>query len=146
MHENLTISLDTNIEIYNDKNELLYQTKNTLTNLGKANIHSLLTSTAHINKLGLSPITSTLAPELQTIEGFNLFDITDSYFTYSSGDLILNFICNIKQSELQTLTSVNRLGLCINGDVLFSVANTGALSVGSSSISILYQVRLKITN
>ena len=144
MHEKLTISLDTNIEIYNDKNELLCQTKNTLTTLGKAHIHSLLTSTAHINKIGLAPTTSTLAPELQTIEGFTLFDIIDSYFTYSSGDLLLNFICNIKQSELQSLTSINRLGLCINGDVLFTVANTGALSVGSSSISILYMIRLKI--
>ena len=144
MYEKLTISLDTNIEIYNDKNELLCQTKNTLTNLGKAYIHSLLTSTAHINKIGLAPTTSTLAPELQTIEGFTLFDITDSYFTYSSGDLLLNFICNIKQSELQGLTSINRLGLCINGDVLFSVANSGALSVGSTSISILYMIRLKI--
>ena len=146
MHEKLTISLDTNIEIYNDKNELLYQTHNTLTNLGKANIHSLLTSTAHINKLGLSPTTSTLAPELQTIEGFTLFDITDSYFTYSSGDLILNFATNIKQADLQPLTSINRLGLCINSDVLFTVASSGSLSVGSSSISILYQIRLKITN
>lgn len=144
MQENITLTLDTNIEIYNDKKELLCQTKNTLTNLGKANIHSLLTSTAHINKLGLSPITSTLAPELQTIDGFTVFDITDSYFTYSSGDLLLNFVTNIKQSEIQTLTSVNRLGLCINGDVLFSVANTGALSVGSSSISILYMIRIKI--
>ena len=146
MHEKLTISLDTNIEIYNDKNELLYQTHNTLTNLGKANIHSLLTSTAHINKLGLSPTTSTLAPELQTIEGFTLFDITDSYFTYSSGDLIMNFATNIKQADLQPLTSINRLGLCINSDVLFTVASSGSLSVGSSSISILYQIRLKITN
>ena len=146
MHEKLTISLDTNIEIYNDKNELLYQTHNTLTSLGKANIHSLLTSTAHINKLGVSPITSTLAPELQTIEGFTLFDITDSYFTYSSGDLIMNFATNIKQADLQPLTSINRLGLCINSDVLFTVASSGSLSVGSSSISILYQIRLKITN
>ena len=146
MHEKLTISLDTNIEIYNDKNELLCQTKNTLTNLGKANIHSLFTSTAHINKLGLSPTTSTLAPELQTIDGFTVFDITDSYFTYSSGDLIMNFVTNIKQADLQRLTSVNRLGLCIGDSVLFTVANTGALSIGSSSISILYQVRLKITN
>ena len=144
MHEKLTISLDTNIEIYNDKNELLCQTHNTLTSLGKANIHSLLTSTAHINKLGLSPTTSTLAPELQTIEGFTLFDITDSYFTYSSGNLILNFICNIKQADLNGLSSVNRLGLCINDTVLFTVASTGALSVGSSSISILYMIRLKI--
>ena len=144
MHEKLTISLDTNIEIYNDKNELLYQTHNTLTTLGKANIHSLLTSTAHINKLGLSPTTSTLAQELQTIDGFTLFDITDSYFTYSSGDLLLNFVTNIKQADLQPLTSINRLGLCVGGNVLFSVANTGSLSVGSSSISILYQVRLHI--
>ena len=144
MHEKLTISLDTNIEIYNDKNELLCQTKNTLTTLGKANIHSLLTSTAHINKLGVSPTTSTLAPELQTIEGFTLFDITDSYFTYSSGDLIMNFICNIKQADLNGLSSVNRLGLCVGDNVLFTVASTGSLSVGSSSISILYQVRLHI--
>ena len=146
MHEKLTISLDTNIEIYNDKKELLCKTHNTLTSLGKANIHSLLTSTAHINKLGVSPITSTLAPELQTIEGFTLFDITDSYFTYSSGDLIMNFATNIKQADLQPLTSINRLGLCINSDVLFTVASSGSLSVGSSSISILYQIRLKITN
>lgn len=144
MHEKLTIALDTNIEIYNDKNELLCQTKNTLTNLGKANIHSLLTSTAHINKLGLSQTTSTLAPELQTVDGFTLFDITDSYFTYSSGDLMLNFVTNIKQADLQGLVSINRLGLCIGDSVLFSVAPTGALSVGSSSISILYQIRLKI--
>ena len=144
MQEKLTISLDTNIEIYNDKNELLCQTKNTLTNLGKANVHSLLTSTAHINKLGLCPTTSTLAPELQTIEGFILFDITDSYFTYSSGDLLLNYITNIKQSDLQGLTGINRLGLCINDNILFTVASTGALSVGASSLSILYQIRLKI--
>ena len=146
MHEKLTISLDTNIEIYNDKNELLCQTHNTLTSLGKANIHSLLTSTAHINKLGLSPLISTLAPELQTIEGFTLFDLSDTYFTYSSADLILNFICNIKQADLQGLVSINRLGLCINDSVLFTVSNTGALSIGASSISVLYQVRLKITN
>ena len=143
-HSPTNISLSTNIEIYeNDK--LLYTTHNTLTRQGKAILHKLLTTTASINKLALSYLQGDITEDTTMFSDAVLYDITNTYFTTSSatGQLIFNFEVNIPNPTIgQTLY---RLGLAVGDTILFSVANAGGIGVGGNPLTILYQIRLRIT-
>ena len=139
METNLYLS--TNIEVYQD-NKLICQTKNTLTNSGKGAIHKLLTTTASINKLALSYLTSTQTIDTPMYKDAVLKEIDNTYFTFSGGDIIMNF-----ETEISGLTAgqIQRLGLAVGDNLLFTTANTGGISVSNTPIFVLYQIRLGIT-
>ena len=135
------LHLSTNIEIYQD-NKLICHTHNTLTNSGKGAIHKLLTSTASINKLALSYLTSTQTVDTPMYPDAVLKEIDNTYFTFSGGDIIMNF-----EAEISGLTAgqIQRLGLAVGDNLLFTTANTGGISVSNTPIFVLYQIRLGIT-
>jgi len=135
------LHLSTNIEIYQD-NKLICHTHNTLTNSGKGAIHKLLTSTASINKLALSYLTSKQTVDTPMYPDAVFKEIDNTYFTFSGGDIIMNF-----EVEISGLTAgqIQRLGLAVGGNLLFTTANTGGISVSNTPLFILYQIRLGIT-
>ena len=135
------LHLNTNIEIYQD-GKLICQTKNTLTNSGKGAIHKLLTSTASINKLALSYLASKQTTDTQMYPDAVLKEIDNTYFTFSGGDIVMNF-----ETEISGLTAgqIQTLGLAVEDNLLFTTANTGGISVGNTPIIVLYQIRLGIT-
>ena len=135
------LHLNTNILIYQD-GQLLCQTENTLTNIGKGLIHKLLTSTASINKLALSYLASTQTVDTPMYPDAVLKEIDNTYFTFSGGDIIMNF-----EAEISGLTTgqIQRLGLAVGDNLLFTTANTGGISISNTPLFILYQIRLAIT-
>ena len=143
-HSQINISLSTNIEIY-ENNKLLYTTHNTITRLGKANIHRLFTTTASINKLALSYLKGNVTEDATMFNDANLYDITNTYFTTSStaGQIIMNFEANIPGPP--SGKSLYRLGLAIGDEVLFTVANAGGIGVGGNPLTVLYQIKLLLT-
>ena len=118
------LHLSTNIEIYQD-NKLICHTHNILTSSGKGAIHKLLTSTASINKLALSYLTSKQTIDTPMYPDAVLKEIDNTYFTFSGGDIIMNF-----ETEISGLTAgqIQRLGLAVGNNLLFTTANTGVLS------------------
>ena len=135
------LHLSTNIEIYQD-NKLICHTHNTLTNSGKGAIHKLLTSTASINKLALSYLASKQTIDTPMYPDAVLKEIDNTYFTFSGGDIIMNF-----ETEISGLTAghIQRLGLAVGDNLLFTTADTGGISVSNTPIFVLYQIRLGIT-
>lgn len=134
-------NLNTTIQIYQD-GQLLCQTHNTLTNVGKGLIHKLLTSTMSINKLALSYLTSAQTTDTTMYSDAIITDIDNSYATLSGGNIVINF-----ETEVSGLTAgqINRLGLAVGSDFLVTTANTGGISISNTPLFILYQVRLAIT-
>ena len=143
-HSPTNISLSTNIEIYeNDK--LIYTTHNTITRQGRASLHKLLTSTASINKMALSYLQGDITEDATMFTDAVLYDITNTYYTTSSatGQLIFNFEVNIPNPTIGK--TLYRLGLAVGDKVLFTVANAGGVGVGGNPLTVLYQIRLLIT-
>ena len=56
--------------------------------------------------------------------------------------IIMNF-----ETEISGLTAgqIQRLGLAVGDNLLFTTANTGGISVSNTPIFVLYQIRLGIT-
>lgn len=134
-------NLNTTIQIYQD-GQLLCQTENTLTNIGKGLIHKLLTSTMSINKLALSYLTSVQTTDTTMYSDAIITDIDNSYSTLSGGNIVINF-----ETEVSGLSAgqINRLGLAVGSDFLVTTANTGGISISNTPLFILYQIRLAIT-
>ena len=146
MHQHLqsstNLQLSTDIFIYQN-GELLCHTHNKLTRAGKFSIHKLLTTTANINKIALSYLQGTVTEDTTMFNDADLQDITNTYFTTSSGQIIMNFEANIPSPP--SGKSLYRLGLAISDDTLFTVANAGGIGVGGNPLTVLYQIRLSIT-
>ena len=136
------LQYSTDIYIYS-QGELLCHTHNKLTRMGKYYIHKLLTTTANINKIALSYLQGTVTEDTVMFNDADLYDITNTYFTVSSGQIIMNFEANIPSPP--SGKSLYRLGLAISDDVLFTVANAGGIGVGGNPLTVLYQIGLKIT-
>ena len=142
MHQHLQYSTD--IYIYS-QGELLCHTHNKLTRQGKAILHKLLTTTASINKIALSYTEGSITEGTTMFPDAQLYDITNTYFTTSSatGQLIFNFEANIPSPSAGQV--LYRLGLAVGSDTLFTVANAGGVGVGGNPLTVLYQIRLTIT-
>lgn len=140
----LSANLSTNIEITNrDTGELLCKTSNTLTNKGKSLIGNLLTTQSKIDSIILSNTVNTGVTQLMFADAVYL-DVVNSYSTISTTTGVLTI--NIEASADGGVFSgtLNSIGLAV-GDVLFSVADGGAITIGANPISVLYQIKLELT-
>jgi hypothetical protein len=139
----LQTSISTNIEIY-DTNGLICKTSNTLTNKGRSIIGQLLLSNKKIDSVILSEEENTGLTQLMPKDAVYL-DIINYYSTISNttGELTINIETSADVSTTGSIT-LNSIGLAM-GDVLFSVANAGGIALGSNPISILYQIKIKLT-
>jgi hypothetical protein len=142
MHQHLQLSTD--IFIYQQV-ELLCHTHNKLTRQGKAILHKLLTTTASINKIALSYTEGGITEDTTMFPDAQLYDITNTYFTTSSatGQLIMNFEANIPSPTIGQV--LYRLGLAVGDTTLFTVASAGGVGVGGNPLTVLYQIRIAIT-
>jgi hypothetical protein len=138
----LNVEFDTNIEIIDNNGNIIWRGHNTITDVGRGLLHLLLSSTAHIDSLVVSQLVNSGTSQRMFGDATYL-DIINSYATSSGTYNYYNFEAYMSLEDLAGLSQLNSIGLAV-GDKLFTVANTGGLVVGSTPLSILYQIKVRL--
>ena len=137
--------MSTNIIVRDEKGKKLhdYDISNTITKTGRNLLHSFISSPNYIDGMVLSEQTNTGATQDMPSDAI-ISDISDTYFTISGNDILFNFEANYTPDDLGGNKTIRSIGLA-QGNNLFSVASAGSIIAGSTAISILYQIKITLT-